>query len=112
MAYNLHNGKRSKFFVSRHIFPQTIDVIKTRADGVGLTLVFDDIDKFPFDKASEFCGIILQNPDNLGNLHDITSFSAKLHESKVIVTVIADLLSLAIVKPPGEMGADIAVGSA
>lgn len=54
----------------------------------------------------------MQNPDNFGTVHDITSTAAKLKENKVVVTVIADILSLATIKPPGEMGADIAVGSA
>ena len=55
---------------------------------------------------------MVQNPDNFGNLHDITATAAKLKEHKVIVTIVADILSLAITKTPGEMGADIAVGSA
>ena len=55
---------------------------------------------------------MVQNPDNLGNINDITEVAAKLREKKVVVTVIADILSLTIVKPPGEMGADIAIGSA
>lgn len=53
-----------------------------------------------------------QNPDNYGNVHDLTEFSEKLKKDKVIFTVAADLLSLTIVKSPAEMGADIAVGSA
>lgn len=54
---------------------------------------------------------MLQNPDNLGNVHDITEMASKLKNNEIVVTVIADILSLAIIKPPGEMGADIAVGS-
>lgn len=54
---------------------------------------------------------MVQNPDNLGNLEDLSSVAAKLKENKVVFTVIADILSLAITKPPGEMGVDIAVGS-
>lgn len=55
---------------------------------------------------------MVQNPDNLGNVHDITEVAAKLKQHKVVVTIVADILSLAVIKPPGEMGADIAVGSA
>lgn len=112
MAYNVHNGKRNKFFLSKHIFPQNIQVIKTKADGLGIELVIDEPANFPWEKASDFCGYMVQNPDNLGNVTDITEVAAKLHEQKVVVTVIADILSLAVIKPPGEMGADIAVGCA
>ena len=112
MAYNVHNGKRNKFFLSKHIFPQNIEVVKTKANGLGIELVIDEPANFPWALAEEFCGYMVQNPDNLGNVHDITEVAAKLKEKKVVVTVIADILSLTICKPPGEMGADIAIGSA
>lgn len=54
---------------------------------------------------------MVQNPDNLGNFTDITEVANKLREKKVVVTMIADILAVAIMKPPGEMGVDIAVGS-
>ena len=111
MSHNLHNGKRNKFFVSKHIFPQNIDVMKTRANGIGLELVVDEPDKFPFEQAQDFCGYIIQNPDNLGTITDLSNLSKKLSENKVILTVIADMLSLVLTKSPGEMGVDIAVGS-
>lgn len=66
MSYNIHNGKRKKVFVSNSIFPQTIDVIKTRAESIGLDVVIGHIYQFDLDFASEYCGFILQNPDNLG----------------------------------------------
>jgi len=112
MAYNVHNGKRSKFFLSKTVFAQNIEVIKTKADGLGIELVIDEPANFNWEKASEFCGYLVQNPDNFGNVHDYTATIAKLKEHKVIVTIIADILSLAITKTPGEMGADIAVGTA
>jgi glycine dehydrogenase len=112
MAYNVHNGKRNKFFLSKHIFPQNIEVVKTKANGLGIELVIDEPANFNWAKADEFCGYMVQNPDNFGTVHDITAVAAKLKQHKVVVTVIADILSLTIVKPPGEMGADIAVGSA
>jgi glycine dehydrogenase len=111
MSYSIHGEKRKKYFVSKHIFPQTIDVIKTRAYGFGIELVIDDPVNFDFSKAEEYCGVIFQNPDNLGNFKDLTSTIEQLHKNKVIVTVIADVLSLSIFKTPGEMNADIAVGS-
>jgi glycine dehydrogenase len=59
MSYNIHNGKRNKFFVSKHIFPQDIEVIKTRADAVGIELVIDEPENFDFKNASEYCGYII-----------------------------------------------------
>lgn len=75
-------------------------------------MVIDEPANFNWAKANEYCGYMVQNPDNLGTITDITEVAAKLHEQKVVVTVIADILSLAITKTPAEMGADIAVGSA
>jgi glycine dehydrogenase len=112
MSYNIHNNKRNKYFMSKHIFPQTIDVVKTRAYGLGIELVIDEPANFNWDKVDEYCGYMVQNPDNLGNVSDISEVTARLKQKKVVVTVVADILSLAIIKPPGEMGADIAVGSA
>ena len=59
MSFNLHNGKRTKYFVSKHIFPQTRDVIKTRASMVGIELVIDEPGNFDFSKGSEFCGYVI-----------------------------------------------------
>jgi|TARA_B110001450_G_scaffold250140_1_gene268366 glycine dehydrogenase len=56
--------------------------------------------------------MLVQNPDNFGTVHDYTDLGAKLKESKMIFTIAADILSLNIIKPPSEMGADIAVGNA
>ena len=80
MAYNIHNGKRNKFFVSKHIFPQNIEVVKTKAYGLGMELVVDEPANFDWNKASDYCGFMFQNPDNLGNVHDFTSLTAKLRE--------------------------------
>ena len=111
MAYNVHNGKRRKFFLSSSMFPQNIEVIKTKAYGLDIELVIDEPANFNWSKADEFCGYMIQNPDNLGTFTDITEVASKLKQHKVVVTVIADVLSLATLKPPGEMGVDIAVGS-
>lgn len=111
MSYNVHNGKRTKFFLSSSLFPQNIEVIKTKADGLGIELVIDSPANFDWSKAEEYCGYLVQNPDNLGNFTDLTEVATKLREKKIVVTVIADILSLALLKTPGEMGVDIAVGS-
>jgi len=111
MVYGTHNGKRNKVFVSNSIYPQTLDVMRTRSHGNGIELVFGDVSDFPWADAEQYCGAIFQNPDNVGHLQDYSSFISKLKESKVRSIVIADIMSLPITKSPGEMGADIAVGS-
>lgn len=78
MAYNVHAGKRNKFFLSKHIFPQNIEVVKTKASGLGIELVIDEPANFDWSKADEYFGYMVQNPDNLGNVHDITEVAAKL----------------------------------
>jgi glycine dehydrogenase len=112
MSYNIHNGKRTKYFVSESIFPQTIDVIRTRAHAIGVDLVVNKLEEFDWAQASDYCGLLVQNPDNFGSVHDFTELSQKLKEEGLIFTIVADLLSSTIYKPPGEMGADIACGSA
>mmetsp|Transcript_24670 Transcript_24670/g.38363 ORF Transcript_24670/g.38363 Transcript_24670/m.38363 type:complete len:211 (+) Transcript_24670:706-1338(+) len=111
MSYGIHNGKRKKYWVSDTLFPQTIDVIKTRAHALGISLEIGPVQEFNLDHASEYSGIIAQNPDNFGNVHDFTDFAAELKKNKVVFTIVADILSLTIVKSPGEMGADIACGT-
>jgi glycine dehydrogenase len=99
----------NKFFVSETLFPQTIDVIKTRALPLGIELVFGCHDTIEFTEM--FFGAIVQYPDHKGNVQDFTKFTEKAHEKGVVVAIAADLLSLALLTPPGEWGADIAVGS-
>jgi glycine dehydrogenase len=112
MSYNIHNGKRTRYFVSESTFPQTIDVLKTKCHALNIDLVVGNIEEFDWSKAKEFCGVLVQNPDNFGNFKDYTEFSAKLKEDKLIFTIAADILSLCIFKTPADMGAEIAVGSA
>lgn len=59
MAYNVHNGKRNKFFLSKNIFPQNLEVVKTKANGLGIELVIDEPANFPWAKADEFCGYMV-----------------------------------------------------
>lgn len=76
MAYNVHNGKRNKFFLSKSIFPQNIEVVKTKADGLGIELVIDEPANFNWAKVDEYFGYMVQNPDNFGTVHDITTVAA------------------------------------
>ncbi|MBE0638154.1 MAG: aminomethyl-transferring glycine dehydrogenase [Bacteroidales bacterium] len=99
----------NKFFVSNALFPQTIEVIKTRAFPLNIDLIFSDHTSFVFD-LMVFGGIV-QYPDQKGEIHDLTAFTQQAHAHGAFVAVAADLLSLALLTPPGEWGADIVVGS-
>ncbi len=106
-------GGRSKannaaFFVDRNCHPQTIAVIQTRAAPLGIDVQVADPDDL--DAGAVF-GAIFQYPGTYGHVRDFTSEIAALHEHNAIAIVAADILSLALLKSPGEMGADIAVGS-
>ena len=111
MAYSTHNMKRKKAFISINLFPQTIDVIKTRASALNIELVFGDSAKFPFEEADQYCAVIVQTPDNIGRMRNYKEYFDKLRENKVRSIVIQDILSLPIGKSAGEMGADISCGS-
>lgn len=100
----------NKFFVSERCFPQTIEVLKSRAEPVGIELVIGDHRSFELNE--EFFGALLQYPDNEGLVHDIGDFVEKAHKLDALVAVAADILSLAILRAPGEFGADVVVGSA
>jgi glycine dehydrogenase len=110
MLYN-EKGKNqgNKFFISDKLFPQTIDVLKTRANPFGIELVIGDHKTFRFDNA--YFGAIIQYPDADGQIFDYSTFCSQAHEAGAFVAVAADLLSLALLTPPGEWGADIVLGS-
>jgi glycine dehydrogenase len=98
-----------KYFVSESLFPQSIDVLKTRAASLGIELVIGNFKQFQFD---ELCfGAVLQYPDEKGNIEDYTDFVKQGKEQGATIAVAADILSLALLKAPGEWGADIAFGS-
>jgi len=99
----------NQFFVSSNLFPQTIDVLKTRAIPLGIELKFGQHDTFEFT-GREF-GTIIQYPNAIGEICDYASFVTKAHENGASVAVSADLLSLALLTPPGEWGADVVIGS-
>ncbi|WP_020531529.1 aminomethyl-transferring glycine dehydrogenase [Flexithrix dorotheae] len=101
----------NKFFVSESCHPQTIDVLKTRARHIGITLVTGNHQEVDLTNPELF-GVLVQYPLSEGNVVDYTNFIAAAHESNVLVGVAADLLSLTLLKAPGEMGADVVVGSA
>ena len=112
MSYNVHNGKRNKYFASETLFPQTLEVIKTKCHAIGIDLVIGNTKDFDWEDAKNYSGMIVQNPDNFGSFHDYTTLGEKVKDSKMVFTIVADILGNTIFKTPGAMGADIACGSA
>jgi glycine dehydrogenase len=99
----------NKFFVSDEILPQTLSVLQTRAIPIGIELVVGDHTKFDF--ADDFFGAILQYPGKHGQVFDYSDFVTKANEKEIKVAVAADILSLAVLKAPGEFGVDVVVGT-
>ena len=99
-----------KFFVDENTFPQVIDLLKTRSAPVGVELVTGNIKTLDITDPGLF-GVYLQNPDGNGGVKDHSAFIASAHEKEVCVVIGADLMSLLLLKSPGEMGADVVVGS-
>lgn len=97
-------------FVDENTFPQVIDLLKTRSNPIGVTLEIGDASKVDLTRTDIFA-VYLQNPNNHGEVKDYTSFIAAAHENEVFVVMGADLMSLLLMKSPGEMGADVVVGN-
>jgi glycine dehydrogenase len=102
--------KQPKFFIDQHIFPQTKDVIITRAQPIGIEIVVGDHHTAQID--GTYFGAILQYPDNNGSVEDMRGFIENIHRFNGFVVMATDLLALTLLTPPGELGADVAVGSA
>lgn len=99
----------NKFFVSEEILPQTLSVLQTRATPIGVELIIGNHETFDF--SAEFFGAILQYPGKYGQVYDYTAFIEKAATNEIKVAVAADILSLAKLTPPGEMGAAVVVGT-
>ncbi|MFN2507820.1 MAG: aminomethyl-transferring glycine dehydrogenase [Chthoniobacterales bacterium] len=108
LCRNVVSG-RNTFFVSELCHPQTIEVVRTRAKPLGVSVVVGDHAAFDF-KAAAF-GALLQYPATDGAILDYSAFAKKAHDAGALVVVAADLLSLTLLRPPGEFGADVAVGN-
>jgi glycine dehydrogenase (decarboxylating) len=109
MAHRVSKSKSNVFFVDENCHPQTIDVIRTRAEPMGLDVVVGD--PFADLDATGVYGAIFQYPGSYGEIHDFTDVISTLHAENAIAVVAADPLALTLLKSPGEMGADIAIGS-
>lgn len=109
MSYGLSKTGSKTFWVSEDCHPQTIEVVHTRAIPLGIEVVVGNHRTFEFDQP--VFGALLQYPASDGSIYDYQEFCDRAHAAGALVTVAADLLSLTVLKPPGEFGADIAVGN-
>jgi glycine dehydrogenase len=110
MQYSLRNNDAAKvFFVSEEVLPQTIDVLRTRSAPYGIELLIGDHRTVALNE--NMFGALVQYPAGQGEVFDYSDFAKKAHEKGIKLTVAADLMSLTLLTPPGEWGADIVVGS-
>jgi glycine dehydrogenase len=114
MLFNARSRTQAKiganqFFVCNNVFPQTIDVLKNRAEALNIELLVGNCETFEF--TDKTYGALIQYPDQFGAIKNYKAFAERAHESNVKVVAAADLLSLALLCPPGEWGADVAVGT-
>src|SRR6266853_3283513 len=100
---------RKTFFVANNCHPQTIAVVQTRAKPLGIEIKIGDYSRFKFDQA--VFGVLAQYPATDGAIHDYSDFVRRAHDAGALVVVAADILALTLLKPPGEFGADVAVGN-
>ena len=111
MCAQLAPGDRKAFFVAADCHPQTIAVVQTRAEALGIEVRLGDPETADFGGA-DLIGVLLQYPTSDGRVVDVSGVAERAHAGGALVVVAADLLALALLRPPGEFGADVAVGSA
>ncbi|RMW02516.1 Glycine dehydrogenase, partial [Pseudomonas amygdali pv. tabaci] len=104
------NKGSQQFFASSHCHPQTLDVLRTRAEPLGITVVVAD--EAELGDVSDYFGALLQYPASNGDVFDYRELVERFHAANALVAVAADLLALTLLTPPGEFGADVAIGSA
>ncbi|MGX5687574.1 aminomethyl-transferring glycine dehydrogenase [Arcticibacter tournemirensis] len=110
MQFSLRKNKDANtFFVSEQLFPQTIDVLRTRSAPFGIELIIGNHETI--ELTDSMFGAIVQYPAGNGVVYNYSDFAARAHEKGIKLTVVADILSLCLLSPPGEWGADIVVGS-
>jgi glycine dehydrogenase len=110
MSLRLRDGRNNIFFVSETCHPQTIEVVRSRAEALKIEVIVGNHETFAFSE--KVFGALVQYPDTFGAIHDYSGFAEKAHAAGAMLTVATDLLALTLIQPPGEFGADIAVGSA
>ena len=109
MFFNTTKTK-NKFFVSKYCHPQTINILKTRAEPLNINLIIEDESEFTFDNS--IFGLLLQYPTTDGKLTDYSEIISKAKDLGIFTCLATDILALSVIKTPGEMGADAAVGNA
>jgi glycine dehydrogenase len=102
-------SERTTFFVANNCHPQTIEIVQTRAKPLGINIIVGDFSTFKFDKT--VFGALVQYPATDGAIFDYESFAKAAHDAGALLVVAADILALTLLKPPGEFGADVAVGN-
>jgi glycine dehydrogenase len=110
MAIGHKNTEKPRYLVSSTVHPQTVDVVVTRAKALGVEVTIARTEEFNF--SDDVIGCLVQYPDTTGNVVDLTSVCDRAHAAQALVCVATDLLALTILKSPGAMGADMAIGSA
>src|SRR6056300_985245 len=111
LAHRVGKSKSQKFFIDQNCFPQTISVVSARAKPIGIEIVVDDPKKLNDLKEDMYFGALLQYPGNDGAIIDFSQEIKSVHENNGLVIMATDLLALALLKSPSEIGADIAIGS-
>jgi glycine dehydrogenase len=109
MCFDAARRKRRCFLVADNCHPQTIDIVRTRAEPIGVDVIVSDIEDF--ELTGDVFGILLQYPDTRGRIVDFESLCAQAKEVGAMSVVATDLLALTLLRPPGEFGADVAVGN-
>ena len=110
MCISIARGKKRRFHVDQTCHPQTVAVLETRAEPLGIDLVIGPVDDIDTSDP-ELAGVLVQYPDTSGEVRDHEQLAARLHESDSLLVVAADLLSLVMLRSPGDFGADIVVGN-
>lgn len=108
LAKRVAKSKSNVFFVDENCHPQTLSVVRTRAEGFGFELAIDSVDNLSKHKVF---GALLQYPDTHGEIHDLRPLIEQLHNQQALACVSADLLGLVLLTPPGELGADVVFGT-
>lgn len=111
MCNNIQKGKKKTFIIASNCHPQTIDVCRTRADGFDIKVIIADLNNINY-QSNDVCGVLVQYPGTEGEVMDYGEFVKNAHAHGVKVVMASDLLALTVLKPPGEMSADIVIGSA
>ena len=111
LAHRVGKSKSQKFFVDQNCFPQTISVVTARSKPIGIEVIVDDPQKLTDLKEETYFGALLQYPGNDGAITEFSQEIKSVHDHNGLVIMATDLLALTLLKSPGELGADIAIGS-